>query len=803
MPVTYRGLNISGPFPKQETDQVGACSVLKTDKSIDRGSGANPAYESLRAATPPTPVHHQPAQRDRMDTRGESYAFASGSTAPLHGRSELRRSSKWSLSRSGSVQSKPADNCSPVMTTIDASRNIQPPSQAAMGGSKGSVKASIVGFVQTTSQPHVPEIKQPGQSWSSKLLTRTRSTLSLDEAASTTSKKAAGAPPRPDRPTESVGLSRDSVQSSALTDYGVEGGNARIDSYGWQNIKPLPNRNDVDSGAIHALQRRESVFSGSCYSADWEDDQSLHATSSTTRASARIDKHRETARNVDKKGKTHIGPPTINLPISRAARHSKEDAKSKLTAVTEEETEPDYDKPLPAPPSSSCEPGPEASASARRKKSHPILLQSQYRPCWEEQEIKKSDLCLEGNETQHSSLEAQAPSTERSQASTMKDDETESGSTESPEKSILLTEIARSYVDEQRRAEDRERQEQYRKEMRGKRLGLQMSSESPISEGESRVRSGDGQRKWRFSAFENEIESRPNTAGNSSDDSLGKLETPKDMKRVTTSVSTAASTLTLPESEKVKMRPPPLEINTKKANQTTMPKSRPSNSSSKDTPSFTKVKHPSALPTPLRTHNPKHRPQAEASTTRTAVMRLSDGTPVRSPCLIRRNGEILLPPKNDNASLPQNPSLSPVSPTSSLASSKTWSHDEASLDTEKQPDTPPTADFFRYEHKDRTIIPKGDDASDILDFYLDQYNAEVAPAVPKKSPRRSLITTDTAATKDADGIKNDRTSTYTTSSNPFRDQSDDEDEDDGRKQWEEEERHKRVAAILDRLRARD
>ena len=275
------------------------------------------------------------------------------------------------------------------------------------------------------------------------------------------------------------------------------------------------------------------------------------------------------------------------------------------------------------------------------------------------------------------------------------------------------------------------------------------------------------------------------------------------MKRVTTNVSAAASTLTLPESEKVKMRPPPLKVNTQKANQTPMPELRPTNTSREDTPKSNEVKHSSAVSTPVRTHVPKQNSQAEASATRKAVMHLSDGTPVRSPRLIRRNGEVLLPPKEDSASLPRISSPSPVSLTSSSTSSKTWSLDEARVETEKEPDTPPTADFVRYKHNDHTIIPKRDDASDILDFYLDQYNADIAPDVPEKSPRRSLITTDAAAIENADGVKNDRTSTYTASSNPFRDQSDDEDEDDERKQWEQQERHKRVAAILERLRARD
>ena len=795
MPVTDNGYKISAPFSKQDARPMGASSGLGTDMSIEVERVRNPAYKGLRAATPPTSAHHQRKRRGTTTTVRDAFAATSETMGSIDGKNANGRSSKWSLFRSYSTQNKATSISSPITQNSETSNNTRVPIQISVPDLKRSTDGSAISFALEDPQPCPSEPKIPGRSWSSKLLSKTRSSLNLSQVVSISSKNASGPPPRPNRPAESLMRCRNSGQaSSSVANFVSEEANSRLDSYGWQHIKPLPGRNPLTSGKAGVSRARESIVSESCYSLDSQDEESLHMLDASKGSRMRNDKHREAAKGVNKQGKTPMGPPTIRSRVSTAHTRSNKDVDLRLTAVTEVESEPDYDKPLPAPPCS-FESKTGTSALARKKKSHPILLQSEYKPWWEEQGIKERDLCLESEETQHSSLAVQAPLTERTQPSS--EDRSETGSTASPKKSMLLTEIPRSSIDEQERAEDRERQERYRKEMRGKRLGIQMLPKSLESENESRVRSEGGKRRWRFSVFENEVESRPSTANTSSHDSLGKLEMAKEPETAATDMSAAASTLTLPESEKIKMRPSPLKINTTKANQILMPRSTLSNSSNSN-----QVKHPSALPTPLRVHHPKEKSQAEVAATRKAVMRLSDGTPVRSPRLIRRNGEVLLPPKEDHSSVPRASSFSAASPVPSSPSLDTWSHDEASLGPEKQPDTPPTANIVHYEQKHSSKEGEIDDRSDILDFYLDQYSADVAPAVPEKSPRRNLTTTDTAASKDGHGMKEDRTNTYTASSNPFGDQSDDEAEDDERRQWEEEERHKRVAAILGRLRAK-
>ena len=848
--MTYKGLEISGPFPRQDERQMQRASGLGIDQSVDSEMWRSKPYEGLRAATPPTPVRHVP-KRQQLKTatvaRPETETLP-GAAGTMEPQPKVDRARKWSLFRSNSTQSKVSENTSLVPRDTMSSTTDKSTSKSTLHQLEKHHGSSATNNMQSINQSRNIKLKQLDQSWTVKLATKSGSRFNIKQSTNTKPTKSGNPPRRPPRPSQGIDSLDNVVQfSSSFTELEYGEASSRIDSYGWENIKPLPGRGKGGPGETTVSRRRQSVVSESCYSVELDEDESTHLPVISADTKVQMDKHRKAAfwrldgntkrrqnrslpstvstapsQTTEKKGKTPIRPPVISNRTSAIGTKAKTPTNPRLTAVTEEGSEPDYDKPLPAPPTSSNES--KGSGSVRKKKSKVILPRGQYKPWWEEQEIKENDFCFNVDEGRDSSLEVQAPSNERTQPSN--DKESENGSTDSHEKSALLTEIARSFVDEQERAEDRERQERYRKQMRGKRLGKQMHQLSePKKETRSRVDSdiSCGKGKWRFSVFESEIESRASTSNTSSESStnnaVSKTEAPK------TIVSASASTMTLPESEKVKMRPLPLRVNTAKANQT--PSARPAAISFEDQAQEKPAKHPSALPTPLSIRAPRAKPQPDA--TRQAVMRLSDGTPVHSPRLIRLNGEVLLPPK------------SPISPIeqvrhsfdSSVSSEKFWSENEnqhenrnengsekgkgKEREQDTEPDTPPTGNTLDYDYSyiaivgDRKRDEDADDKSDILDFYLDHYDADLPPAVPERSPRRSIaqdppLSPGIAAPNTDINVRN---STTTASSNPFRDSYEHEhfrnqrlaeEEDEERRRWEDEERHKRVAAILGRLR---
>ncbi len=812
--VTCKGLKISAPFPKQDTRQMRRASEPGTEGSIDVEMWRNPAYEAVCAATPPVPVLCQPNPHDMASMARREPEITSRRVRTVNDRSETGRPRMWSLFRSDSTRSKATNGPTYVFQPSSDSRIIQPISDVTMSDSGRTRKASRITFNQGTTQSSPFRCKQSCPSWGSRLLSKSRSAFNLNQIAKTPSKKRTGPPLRPPRPVGSIGPSMDFGRSSlSFTDLATEEANARIDSYGWQNIQALQGRSGWKSGGTSALHRRESVVSGSFYSTDGEDHESLHRPDTSVDAKTRMEMHRMGAfgapdgvtsrKATDRKGKTPIRPPIISSEVSTTNSSSNKQARLRLMAVTEEEPEPDYDKPLPAPPHPSGGSKPNTSVLARRKKSQPILTQGVYKPWWEEQGIKDSDLCVEIDDTRYSSVQVQSPCTERDAPSS--NDKSGPRSTKPPEKSMPLTEIARAYVEEQERAGDWERQERYSRETGEKRLMMKMAQSPPIVKNENRFGNKNGKGKWRFSVFENEIESRSTTGIESSGSSLEVLETTEDMEaeKAKANASAAASILLLPETEKVKLRPLPLRLNTTRPNQTTI--SRPLRDLTDDKTTRSAVRHPSALPAPLNTPQETQKVPTQESNIRGEVMCLLDGTPVRSPRLIRRNGEVLLPPKEEEfpSSSPLSP-VSPITPTYSSSSSNIWSHDGANHGNEKteQPDTPPTEDIYQHENPYNGGQGKGDvnadadEESDFLDFYLDQYAAGAAPAVPERSPRRSAVQDSVHAGSST------RNSTHSVGSNPFQDRSDGENEDEERRQWEEEERHQRVAAILGRLRAK-
>ena len=819
-----------------------------TDQSVDSEMWRSKPYEGFRAATPPTPVRHVP-KRQQLKTatvaRPESETLP-GAAGTMELQPKVDRARKWSLFRSNSTQSKVSENTSLVPRDTMGSTTDKSTSKSTLQQLKKHHGSSATNSMQSIDQSRNTKLKQLDQSWTVKLAIKSGSRFNIKQSTNTRPTKSGNPPRRPPRPSQGI-ESLDHVVQSSSSFSELEPGEAssRIDSYGWENIKPLPGRGKGGPGERTVPRRRQSVVSESCYSLELDEDESPHLPVLSADTKVQMDKHRKTAfwrldgntkrrqdrslsstastapsQTTDRKGKTPIRPPVISNRTSAIGTEAKTPTNPRLTAVTEEGSEPDYDKPLPAPPTSSNES--KGSGSVRKKESQVILPRGQYQPWWEEQEIKENDLCFDVDEGRDSSLEVKAPSTDRTQPSN--DKESENDSTDSPEKSVLPTEIARSYVDEQERAEDRERQERYRKQMRGRRLGKQMHQMSDPKK-ESRVDSGisSGKGKWRFSVFESEIESRATTSNNSSESStnngVSKAKAP------TATVSASASTLTLLESEKVKMRPLPLRVNTAKANQA--PIARPAVISFEDQAQEKPVEHPSALPTPLAI--PATRADLQQGATRQAVMRLSDGTPVHSPHLIRRNGEVLLPPKSP---------ISPIeqvrhSSDSSVSSEGFWSDHKNQYENRKesrskkwmgkakaketQPDTPPTGNTLDYNYSynamvgDRKRDEDADDKFDILDFYLDHYDADLPPAVPERSPSRSIaqdppLSPGIAAPNTDINVRN---STTTTTSDPFRDSYEHdhfrnqrlaEDDEEERLRWEDEERHKRVAAILGRLR---
>ena len=815
-PVTYKGLEISAPLSQHEARQAQAVSGAGSDAKTSPSMLRSPRYTDLRSSTPPTPVEHLPERsaKPTADAHPRNRAM-SEATNRHHQRSASSSTNKWSLFRSNSTQGQ-----APIRPLISA--------PSVRFAAAASTFSPTIPSAQPKSRRGATGLKQPSESWKSKLAAKSKSTFNLKQPTSSKQSKLPGPPYRPPRPTEEVHNFR---ASSSPTNPVVEDG-GRIDTYGWQRIKPLPGRGRLSPDDDDVPHPSEGVSSGSVYSSTSETPGEGKVKDADLKARAK--KHRNAAYcsldgekrkkiwefpsskskqvadwSASKTHKISIKPNAQSAEASLATKSVDIRTMARLTAVTEEEAELDYqrEKPLPATPSSSSD----TSASVRKQKSQVIRPDIDHKPWWEEQKISPNRLCFdfdgagEQDPDRNSSLQTQPGSGPQSKGSnsqgSQKSNEGSGGKssrTDVSEKSTMLTEIARSYVDVQQRDEERERQERYRMKMRGARLGKQMSLPTPVLKQPSLK----GEKKYRFSVDEDEIDSRPSTATNSSSSQTSKSTTQKPIEKNKTQVSATASTLTLPESEKVKLRPSPLRLGSTKQNR-----------AMKQTPTGakeSKVKRTLGLPTNLNLTDTKRHDQVRIA------RELSQQPPFsRSSNLIRHRGEVLVPSNLIHVEHAVSPPSTPQTNThdrrnpSTSSSSNFWSGDE--------PETPPTAkemyhtylgEARKWREELKDVTGEASESDDILDLYLQRYESDIPPPLPKKSPRRESVHKEVAAATSKSDQREDirarETATVESAKpteNPFDDRYEDS-YDEERGNWEEHERKVRVENILRNIRGR-
>lgn len=749
---TRKGLEISAPIELQNQNQRQMRDVPNFGEDENaQVEGWYQRYEELRSATPPTPVRYQIPVSGKVQRPGSSeqvWAFQS-KIAP---RRVASKQGEVAIFRSDSVRSH---------MSVKSSQQAGPRSPVSLrksGSAGASIPPRIADRSSTSSdlpliQDHRPLAqRRPIKNWTSKLARGSKSSLNLVHNAVEKSRKGAIPPARPPRAEGHTGsFETDPSAISSLGDLDAACAGPRIDAYGWQNIKPLPGRGRLtpDSDVPHPS---ESVNSGSSYSLPSEGNSTRHAGASSDR---RTEKHRRAAywaldgetrrrqkRDPQSSSRKPRGVNSIVAEDSASSVSSRQisssssgpstsAAGSKQTRLTmvEEETESNSNKSLPA-MSAKC------SAFAKpveKRKSKMILHRGEYKPWWEEQSIRDADLCFELDEDPFDDThETSSESQEREDVQLLP----ESRVTEPQSSASSLGDHGNSHQLRGRNmtSKDGIHSEAVSKlQSRGAKLGRQMSNGASSHLPSAQPVNG------KIGAVSRYAESRDS------------LEAPKSL--ITdrydlrdnliseSSQSALASSMTLPEIEKKKLRPSPLKIQSTKQKRS-------------------------------------HAHQASDDTT----------TPIKP-------------------SITQQKSSLPEKKRDSDTSSSFWSHSgrDGEMNT---PATSPEYGKSNRDSKNSTESTESEIEDDIIDSYLNAYEADVAPALPERNPRRMIVVgkNDGTGRKQIgheymyiDDAKNG------TKNNPNVDGGDrggdqERDVDDERTRWEDFERHQRVKAILGRLR---
>jgi hypothetical protein len=392
---------ISGPvdLKNRQAHEMGEAPNLGKDEDTVVETW-NLRYEELKPGTPPTPTRYgtplsPPLQVTHLSER-PSLDNGHGETSPMIG-----KESKTALLRTNSVRSFGSRTSSKIAPRPPAYFKKLGPGLRSRLMTRSSTSSALPLIAEREAEPR--HEKKSMRSSFTKPARKSRSSLNLKVNIVDHARRGGPPPKRPARAKDDGFLgTRDSNVSLTNADPDSTGA---IDPYGWEIIKPLPGRGRLTPDES-VPNPRHSVSSGSVYSVLSAGEQLIQ---DMTLESERTEKHRRAAYlaldgdTYRRQKRTTSSISTVSsiksdqdpTPPARLKRDSSSKSlpgafvtrdKQTLLTVVEEESPAKVENALPTK---------QEKHPSKHKSQFVLFRGAEYKPWWEEQNIKDVDLCFE------------------------------------------------------------------------------------------------------------------------------------------------------------------------------------------------------------------------------------------------------------------------------------------------------------------------------------------------------------------------------------------------------------------------